>query len=191
MTDMSPEGQRRFQECYTAGQALGRKHRDEYDPRVMDYADWTDKESFIRGYRLEGRMAASTPVHSPCPPGWKGGGHYSINWLDEAFAWAWIREKFGPQAQADEYGLVLFSTSGVHGSYMTLDRVVGDWEGARNMPDPTSITFLCVEPRLVRMTYGNLPLSPSDPDTPMRLSWLRELARSTIKAVEKIQEGNT
>lgn len=125
-------------------------------------------------------------VYEPKPPEWVGGGHYTINWIREDFTWEWIGKKFS-KGEADENCWILFSTSGVHGTYMTLDKIllaekVADEEEEE---EEEFLTFLCVEPRLVRICYGNLPIR-SEEDK----AWLRRLAASSLKAIASSQKGN-
>jgi hypothetical protein len=51
-----------------------------------------------------------------------------------------------PSSEADELNFVLFSTSGVHGSYRTLEQ-------EQEAPG-TGVTFMVIQPRLVLTRYG-------------------------------------
>lgn len=62
-----------------------------------------------------------------------------------ADAMAALREMF-PEGKADDLNFVLFSTSGVHGSYCSI-------EAAEAEPD-LGVTFLIVQPRIVGLRYG-------------------------------------
>lgn len=85
-----------------------------------------------------------------------------------------------PDGQADEMNFVLFSTSGVHGSYCTIEDVekeCAEGPGA-------SLTYLVVHPRIVRLAYGNCtPRGPED------FAFLRRLRASSHEAVSRIGRG--
>jgi hypothetical protein len=88
-----------------------------------------------------------------------------------------VREIF-PDGKADLMNWFFLSTSGVHGSYATLDDLyTGDYGG--------SITMLVVQPRLVVVRYGEVEVEKDD------IPFLRGLVTSTIQAVAQSQEGNT
>lgn len=82
-----------------------------------------------------------------------------------------LREMF-PDAKADDLNFVLFSTSGVHGTYMTIEEAEAK---------KTDVTFVIVHPRLVSMRYGNV-----QPQTPDDWRFLKELRRSSWEAVQQI-----
>jgi hypothetical protein len=74
------------------------------------------------------------------------------------------------------------STSGVHGSYDTLDDLV--WEADDEDEVYTYLTVLVVQPRIVRIHYGSIPVLPED------VPWLREVVKHTLEGVRESQEGN-
>ena len=128
----------------------------------------------------------------------KSGGHYNIFRIAEESAIKWLRELF-PDGEANEHNFVLFSASGVHGSYCTLDKIEASLR--KYGPDKYSIddsnkgvapddwefpevTFLIVHPRIVCLRYGNCPVTVED------LPFLRKLAQTSNDAVKKINEGN-
>ncbi len=78
-----------------------------------------------------------------------------------------------PDAKANEMNFVLFSTSGVHGSYQTIEE---------EKQDPVhGVTFLVVHPRLVSLRYGNcMPKTEDDFD------FLRRLRASSHEVVKNI-----
>lgn len=95
-----------------------------------------------------------------------------------------LREMF-PTGEADELNFVLFSTSGVHGTYRTIE------EEEAALPDCGSdqcayehrlgVTYIIVQPRLVAMRYGNCrPESPDD------LEFLKKLRASSWALVSSI-----
>lgn len=113
-------------------------------------------------------------------------GHYSVVAIDSM---ADVREIMGGGANALNW--LFLSTSGVHGSYSTLDDCFFD---PADCPDPEgydpgavndTITVLIVQPRMVRSYYGDITIGPDD------VPWLREQVRLTLAAVAKSQSGNT
>lgn len=101
---------------------------------------------------------------------------------------AHVRQLF-PSGRADELNWLLCSTSGVHGSYVTLE----DCERLLRHPDPeetlggdteVTITILVIQPRIVRTYWGDLPITLAD------IPLLRELVTSTLVAVMASQRGN-
>ena len=86
-----------------------------------------------------------------------------------------------PEATADEMNFVLFSTSGVHGTYATIEEV----ERASSLPysidRPRHITFLVVRPRVVALQYGNCA-----PETPEDFAFLKKLRETSWAACAKI-----
>ena len=82
-----------------------------------------------------------------------------------------LRQMF-PDGVANDLNFVLFSTSGVHGTYCTLE--AAESEGC-------DVTFLVVQPRIVGLRYGNcLPKTPED------FQFLRTLRESSHSAVRSI-----
>lgn len=69
-------------------------------------------------------------------------------------------KQFFPDATANEMNLCLFSTSGIHGNYDTIDEV-REWFIEDDKLSP--ITFLVVQPRICALRYGNcIPKSIED-----------------------------
>jgi hypothetical protein len=89
---------------------------------------------------------------------------------------------FFPDGKANELNWCFLSTSGVHGTYATLDGMHEPEDGEEPF---RHITVLVVQPRLVVMRYGNIDVETDEDER-----WLRELVNSTIVAVKKSQEGN-
>lgn len=83
-----------------------------------------------------------------------------------------------PDGEANDLNFVLFSTSGVHGSYATLEEVEEE-------PD-LGLTFLIVQPRIVGVRYGNC-----EPKTPEDFAFLRKLRASSWRAVATIGVATT
>lgn len=86
-----------------------------------------------------------------------------------------LRELFPDATHIDEMNLVMFSTSGVHGSYCTIEDAEAD------SPDERFVTFLVVHPRQVRMRYGNcIPRTPED------IAYLKSLREASWAAMASI-----
>lgn len=99
--------------------------------------------------------------------------HYSVlSLIDPASGMGALRGMF-PEAKANSLNQVLFSTSGVHGTYTTIeDAETGE------CPD---IAFLIVHPRLVCLRYGECrPKSSEDFD------FLKKLRKSSYREMQKI-----
>lgn len=84
---------------------------------------------------------------------------------------------------ADALNWLFLSTSGTHGSYVTLDSIWPELDEYDEGQDPY-ITVLVIQPRTVRTFYGNIPISLED------VGWLQEQVKATVRAVEASQEGN-
>ena len=103
--------------------------------------------------------------------------HYSVFSLtDRDNGMAQLRATF-PEAKADEMNFVLFSTSGVHGTYNTIE------EAERHLAcggEDTSgeVTFLIVHPRLVSLRYGQC-----EPKNQADIDYLKRLRNSSHAAV--------
>lgn len=105
--------------------------------------------------------------------------HYTVN--DSIHSVDDLRSIF-PTGEADEMNWCFLSTSGVHGSYTTLDDLEAGPED--DGYEWTSVTVLVVAPRMVRCNYGHIEVGKED------IPWLRRLVSSTLEAVAKSQEGN-
>ena len=116
----------------------------------------------------------------------QNGGHYNTFCTSKGVnAMAALREFF-PDGKADEMNFALFSTSGVHGHYGTIE----DCEPWIGRPDPTEdsdeyanrdVTFVIVQPRLCTIRYGNVEVKTKDD-----IKFLKKLRASSWKAVAKI-----
>jgi len=102
-----------------------------------------------------------------------GTGYYSVYKVETESAMSFLRERF-PVGEADELNFTLFSTSGVHGSYLTIEEV------ENRAPDATEVTFLLIQPRTVTSFYGNVR-----PETPEDFVFLKKLRASSIKMMER------
>ena len=107
-----------------------------------------------------------------------------------------------PNGKANELNFVLFSTSGVHGTYITIEDIEKGFKKYGNEPsflsdedldnpnaDPskvpddwsgTQLTICVVHPRIVGVGYGNIEVKPED------ISFLKKLRKTSWAAVQKI-----
>lgn len=84
------------------------------------------------------------------------------------------------------------STSGIHGSYLTVARLESyfadpdkfDREENGGETFTPSLTILVVKPRVVQIGYGDIQVTKAD------LPYLRDLVSRTLAGVAKSQEGN-
>lgn len=107
----------------------------------------------------------------------KEGAHYNIYKFSDIKT---LKTMF-PEAQANELNFVLFSTSGIHGSYITIE----DLEKAITDNDPDyegvyTLTVLIIQPRTVTMRYGNIDITAED------LPYLKKLRETSFDAVKTI-----
>lgn len=87
-----------------------------------------------------------------------------------------------PEGEVDELNWCVFSTSGVHGTYATLDEI--EQEIADGEDTISDLTVLVIMPRMVKMLYGNIQVNEED------IPYLRKLANSSIESINKSQKGN-
>lgn len=99
--------------------------------------------------------------------------HYGIAKIEPDDGMALLRSIF-PNAEADQLNFVMFSTSGVHGSYLTLEEV----GKSLATPEPETLTILIVRPRTVFMQYGSIKVGKED------LPFLKKLRKSSRKAMQ-------
>jgi hypothetical protein len=102
------------------------------------------------------------------------GAHYSI--FEIKGGMAALRELF-PDGKANDLNFVLFSTSGVHGSYTLLEELNFDESSEDHYP---YITVLIIQPRLVCLRYGQFEVTPED------VEWLKGLRQSSLEVAAKI-----
>ena len=107
--------------------------------------------------------------------------HYSVFRLSGGEGGMDALRSMFPDAVATEMNFVLFSTSGVHGSYELIEdaeKVLREGSVDESIP---SITFLIVHPRIVGVRYGVCePRSLDD------INFLKMLRESSKRAVSKI-----
>lgn len=111
------------------------------------------------------------------------GGHYSkpVKALTGVGMEA-LRSMF-PTGEANDMNFVLFSTSGVHGSYTTIEDHEAEpmFEYDDGEFQDEEITFLIVQPRIVAMRYGKvIPRSPAD------YEFLKKLRQTSWDVVSEI-----
>jgi len=130
----------------------------------------------------------SGPMFEPATHGFyesafkKGGAHYNIFAVRDMNGMAALHEMF-PDGTADEMNLCIFSTSGVHGTYTTIEEAEANLAKAeddeeRGSPD---VTFLIIHPRIVCMRYGNC-----EPRTPEDFAFLKKLRETSWAALASI-----
>lgn len=98
--------------------------------------------------------------------------HYSID--PEPISTLAHLQAIFPEPVADEMNFVLFSTSGVHGSYCTIEDLERDPE------DGNEVTVLVVHPRTVTLRYGAVPVTPES------APYLKALRQSSWDVVARI-----
>lgn len=104
--------------------------------------------------------------------------HYSIEHIKEEDGMSRLRTMF-PDGEANCMNFVLFSTSGIHGSYSTIEDVE-DELAKGDVGASAEITFLIVHPRIVCIRYGNATVTRED------IPYLKKLRASSIAAVSEI-----
>lgn len=122
----------------------------------------------------------------------KEGGHYNIYALKpagESADLAFLRLIF-PTGEANDLNFLLFSTSGIHGSYTTLEEVESSLlkYGPNEPPGdewpedyaPPRVTVLLVQPRIVSMTCGNVAVTLEN------LPFLKRLRESSWAVIQTI-----
>lgn len=110
------------------------------------------------------------------------GAHYNVFRSARPYDMAQLRDLF-EDGEADELNLCLFSTSGVHGTYNTIEKaekhLSGD--GSKGHPD---ITFLIIHPRLVCLRYGEVRAQTADD-----IAFLKKLRASSWRVLQEIGRG--
>jgi len=96
-----------------------------------------------------------------------------------------------PNAKANEMNFVLFSTSGVHGTYTTIEEIEASLAKYGESPEfaddepPNDyvypdITVTVYHPRIIGVGYGNIKVAASD------IQFLKDLRQSSWGAVRTI-----
>jgi hypothetical protein len=120
----------------------------------------------------------------------KRGGHYNNFYFQPGREMAVLREWF-PEGEANDMNLVLFSTSGVHGSYTTIEEIeaglakYGDSpsfgeDGWPNDYAGNELTVMILQPRLCTVRHGNATVTLAD------IPFLKKLRASSIAEFSKI-----
>lgn len=110
------------------------------------------------------------------------GAHYSIIRRQQGVDGMDALRAMFPLAKADSLNLVLFSTSGVHGTYNTIEEAEATINGTAEEDDRCSeVTFLIVHPRLVALRYG--VCRPENADD---IDYLKRLRASSHEMLAKI-----
>lgn len=135
-------------------------------------------------------MILSGPMFEPANNGpWKSvhnasGGHYNNFGCLDKYGMSALREFF-PDGKAGELNLCLFSTSGIHGMYTTIEEAEADWKRGCKDEDgedtTPQVTFLIVQPRICTVRHGNC-----NPTTADDFKFLKKLRKSSWAAVQKI-----
>ena len=122
------------------------------------------------------------------------GGHYNTFELRDADAGLLFLKQLFPDGKANDLNFVLFSTSGIHGSYIRLEEIE---DGLRMYPDGppneddaydngwmgNTVTVLVVQPRLATLTFGEARVTLAD------LPYLYALRESSWAAAQTIGRG--
>ena len=90
-----------------------------------------------------------------------------------------LRQMF-PDGEANDMNAVLFSTSGIHGTYCLIEAVEENMQ--REVRDgPRDVTFCVIQPRIVCMRYGC-----AEPRTADDIAFLKMLRASSLRALSTI-----
>lgn len=109
------------------------------------------------------------------------GAHYSVFSLRHGSdAMAALRAMF-PDGEANDMNAVLFSTSGVHGTYNTIEEVEATLKGEASEDDASDVTFVVVQPRRVSLFCGNVT-----PKTLDDIAFLKKLRATSHAAFASI-----
>lgn len=120
----------------------------------------------------------------------KQGGHYNNFSIKPGRGMEALHEWF-PHAEANEMNFVLFSTSGAHGTYTTIEEIEASLTKYGENPDfdddgwpddysDNELTVLIVQPRLCTVRHGLIPVTLAD------IPFLKALRLSSWDVVRKI-----
>lgn len=112
----------------------------------------------------------------------KSGGHYNHYSVKTEMAMVQLRRIF-PEGIANELNFILFSTSGVHGTYNTIEDAEKVLTTApvdldKNDYYLSEVTFVIIQPRLCTIHYGNC-----EPKNIKDIEFLKSLRQSSWDAV--------
>jgi len=123
---------------------------------------------------IHGKGGASGVIQMPA--------HYSMFVLESMDD---VRSCF-PGGKADSLNWMFCSTSGVHGSYNTLERAERQWDIEEEGRHPARhITCVVLQPRIVCVRYGTIMMESKDD-----IEFIRGIVKSTLEEVHLAQEGN-
>lgn len=89
-----------------------------------------------------------------------------------------IRNVFPTPSDVNTMNFIIFSTSGIHGSYLTIEAV----EKSILDEDPSNLTVQIIQPRCVTLGFGSIPVELSD------IPYLKELRKRSWDVMSKIGE---
>jgi len=114
----------------------------------------------------------------------KDSGHYSVMAKEAHVTGMEALRAMFPDGVANDLNFVLFSTSGVHGTYNTIEEAERALAGERDEDGEElcgEVTFLIVHPRLVSLRYG-----VCDPYNSEDIEYLKKLRQSSFDVMTKI-----
>jgi len=107
--------------------------------------------------------------------------HYDIHKLNSIQQ---LRGLF-PNGKADHMNWCLLSTSGIHGSYTTLEELKDKRKRAFHAGEKGEyITVLVIQPRLVCLYWGCIQVAATD------IEWLERLVATSLEEIAISQKGN-
>ena len=109
----------------------------------------------------------------------KQGAHYNIYSCKDEDGMEGLRDFF-PDGTANDLNFCLFSTSGVHGMYTTIEEAEKELESVVQ-EYPPQVTFLIVQPRIVCTRFGNC--QPKDAEDIKFLKKLRDTSQVAIQSI--------
>lgn len=120
----------------------------------------------------------------------RSGAHYNTYGTKDEDGMAALRQIFPTPEDVNEMNFVLFSTSGVHGMYTTIEEVeaeiaqvalgVTEDEYGDPIGEPL-LTFLMIQPRIVCLRYGNC--QPKNAEDIAYLKALRAKSREVFPTI--------
>jgi hypothetical protein len=109
--------------------------------------------------------------------------HYSVMGVKHGVGGMTALRQIFPDAEADEMNVVLFSTSGIHGTYTSIEEAERVINGILKPEDGYSseVTFLIIHPRLVTLRYGIC-----NPKNQEDINYLKKLRVNSQAVLSKI-----
>jgi hypothetical protein len=92
-----------------------------------------------------------------------------------------------PEGKADDLNWAFLSTSGIHGSYISLDDLEKDPDCAECVDEEgnCTITVLVLHPRMCCIKFGEMKFNLKEDS-----AYLRGLVKSTVEEITKFADGN-